>query len=71
MAFAGWRLLGFGMPESAESLRAQLTVAIARVRRQLEILHAPSSIGNPPDEASDIIALETELRGLEEALAGL
>jgi hypothetical protein len=59
------------MPQSTESLRAQLTDAIAKVRRQLEILSAPSSIGNPPDEGSDIVALERELRGLEEALADL
>ena len=59
------------MPESTQSLREQLTVAIARVRRELEILYAPSSIGNPPDEGSDIAALERELRDLEDALAGL
>ncbi len=59
------------MSESKASLRAQLTDAIAKVRRQLEILYAPSSIGNPPDEGGDIAALETELRDLEAALADL
>jgi hypothetical protein len=59
------------MSQSTESLRAELIDAIAKVRRQLEILYAPSSIGNPPEEGSDIAALETELRGLEAALADL
>jgi hypothetical protein len=59
------------MTETTASLREQLTVAIARVRRELEILDAPSSIGDPPDEGSDIADLRQELRDLQAALAGL
>jgi hypothetical protein len=59
------------MSESEPPLRDQLQDAIARVRRELEILAAPSSIGGGSDDGSVIAALEKELRDLESALAGL
>jgi hypothetical protein len=41
------------------------------VRRELEILQAPSSIGGPPDDRSVVADLERELRELEAAQANL
>jgi hypothetical protein len=59
------------MSDSEDSLREQLAQAIDKVRRELEILAAPSSIGAPPDDRSVVADLEKELRELEEALANL
>lgn len=59
------------MSESDKSLRTQLTDAIETVRRELEILKAPSSIGGPPDNASVIAGLEKELQDLLTARANL
>jgi hypothetical protein len=59
------------MSESELPLREQLQDAIARVRRELEILAGPSSIGGGSDDGSVVAALEKELRELESALAGL
>ncbi len=59
------------MSESDRALRQQLDDAIAKVRRELEILEAPSSIGGGSDDASVIRELQDELRQLEEARAGL
>jgi hypothetical protein len=59
------------MSDSEPPLRDQLQDAIARVRRELEILAAPSSIGGGSDDGSVVAALEKELRDLESALAGL
>src|ERR1700740_134676 len=59
------------MSESEKSIRAQLNEAIERVRRELQILQAPSSIGAPPDNASVIAGLEQELRDLLAARADL
>ncbi len=58
-------------PESTQQLRQELTEAIDKVRRELEILQAPSSIGGPPDNGSVIAALEDELRRLQQAKADL
>ena len=55
------------MSDSDAPLRAQLNEAIDRVRRQLEILRSPSSIGGGADNREAIAELETELRGLEDA----
>jgi hypothetical protein len=52
-------------------LREQLAEAIAKVRRELEILQAPPSIGGGADDRSVIADLERELRELEAAQAGL
>ena len=59
------------MSEPDTSLRRELTEAIEKVRRELEILAAPSSIGGKPDDRSVIADLEAELRALEEARANL
>ena len=57
------------MSEDDESLNQQLIQARDRVRRELEILLAPSSIGGPPDNGSVIADLESELADLEDAIA--
>jgi hypothetical protein len=59
------------MSDSDEPLRPQLDEAIARVRRELEILRSPSSIGGGADNRSVVADLEKELRELEEARAGV
>lgn len=59
------------MPETDRQLRQELDEAIDRVRRELEILQAPSSIGGPPDNGSVIAELEDELRRLMQARADL
>jgi hypothetical protein len=57
------------MTDTDQSIRAQLIEARDKVRRELEILSAPSSIGGGSDDRSVVAALEKELRELEEALA--
>jgi hypothetical protein len=59
------------MPEPEKPLRAQLDEAIDRVRRELEILRSPSSIGGGADSRSVIADLEAEYRQLQEARANL
>ena len=59
------------MSDSEEPLRPQLDEAIGRIRRELEILRSPSSIGGGADNRSVIADLETELRALEAARANL
>jgi hypothetical protein len=59
------------MSESEKQLREELTEAINKVRRELEILQAPSSIGGPPDNGSVVADLEKELQRLLEARADL
>ena len=59
------------MSESDVPLRDQLDEAIARVRRELEILISPSTIGGGADNRSVIHDLEVELKELQEARAGL
>ena len=59
----------FGMSDSDGPLRAELNEAIDRVRRQLEILRSPSSIGGGADNREVIAELEAELHGLEESRA--
>lgn len=59
------------MPEPDKPLREQLDEAIDRVRRELEILASPSSIGGGSDSRSVIADLEAELRQLEEARAAV
>ncbi|HTX51317.1 MAG TPA: hypothetical protein VME40_18225 [Caulobacteraceae bacterium] len=58
-------------PESDSELRAELMQARDRVRRELEILSAPSSIGGPPDNAGAVADLRRELAELEAALGRL
>ncbi len=57
------------MADTDEDLRAQLIEARDKVRRELEILSAPSSIGGGSDDRSVVADLEAELRQIEEALA--
>ncbi len=57
------------MSESDKALRAELTEARDKLRRELEILQAPSSIGGGADSRSVIAAMEDELRQIEQALA--
>ncbi len=59
------------MSQSETPLRDQLDEAIDRVRRELEILESPSSIGGGADSRSVVAALQSELRELQEARAGL
>jgi hypothetical protein len=59
------------MSDSEKPLREQLDAAIAKVRRELEILEAPSSIGGGANDGSVVAALQKELRELEEARAGV
>jgi hypothetical protein len=55
------------MPDPETPLRDQLDEAIARVRRELEILRSPSSIGGGSDDGAVIAELEAELHALHEA----
>ena len=55
------------MSDSEKPLRDQLDEAIDKVRRELEILHSPSSIGGGSNDGSVIADLEKELRELQEA----
>ena len=57
------------MPDPETPLREQLDEAIARVRRELEILRSPSSIGGGSDDRGVIADLEAELVELREARA--
>jgi hypothetical protein len=58
------------MSGTDKQLRTELVEARDRIRRELEILQAPSSIGNPPDNGGVIAELEAELSQIEDALAG-
>jgi hypothetical protein len=55
------------MPDPETPLREQLDEAIGRVRRELEILRSPSSIGAGSDDRAVIGELESELQALREA----
>jgi hypothetical protein len=55
------------MPDPETPLREQLDEAIGRVRRELEILRSPSTIGGGPDDRSVIAELEAELAALHDA----
>ncbi len=55
------------MSDSEPPLRDQLDDAIARVRRELEILRSPSSIGGGSDDRGVIADLEREYGELLEA----
>ncbi|THD66888.1 hypothetical protein [Phenylobacterium sp.] len=57
------------MSDNDEPLREQLMDARDRIRRELEILRSPSSIGGGADSRSVIAALESELGEIEAALA--
>ena len=55
------------VPDPETPLRDQLDEAIARVRRELEILRSPSSIGGGSDDRAVIGELEAELQALQDA----
>lgn len=57
------------MTDSDKSLHDQLIEARDKIRRELEILISPSSIGGGADNRSVIAALQDELRQIEEQLA--
>ncbi|MEO7026679.1 MAG: hypothetical protein ABI056_03910 [Caulobacteraceae bacterium] len=57
------------MPDSQKPLRDQLIEARDRVRRELEILLSPSSIGGGADNRGVVADLEAELRQLDDAVA--
>ena len=57
------------MPEDDQPIREQLMEARDKIRRELELLITPSSIGGPADSRSVIAALEAELAEIEDALA--
>jgi hypothetical protein len=57
------------MSDNEAPLNEQLMEARDRIRRELEILIAPSSIGGGADSRSVIVALESELAEIEAALA--
>ena len=57
------------MSDNEEPLREQLMEARDRIRRELEILRSPSSIGGGADSRSVIAAQESELAEIEVALA--
>jgi hypothetical protein len=59
------------MPDTDKPLAEQLDEAIDRVRRELEILQTPSSIGGGSNDGSVIAELEAEYRALVEARANL
>ena len=57
------------MADDERPLGEQLDEAIDRVRRELEIIQAPSSIGGGADSRSVVADLEKELQELIEARA--
>jgi hypothetical protein len=59
------------MSDSEKPLREQLAEAIDKVRRELEILQSPSTIGGGADDRSVVADLEAEYRALVEAQANL
>ena len=63
------------MTSSDQPLRQELTEAIDKVRRQIEIARSPSNMtpvpNRAPDNRSAIMALEAELVELEAALRDL
>ena len=59
------------MSDSEKPMRDQLSEAIDKVRRELEILMSPSTIGGSADNRSVIADLEAELAALLKARAEL
>ena len=57
------------MPDDDRPLREQLDDAIEKVRRELEIIQSPSSIGGGADNRSVVADLEAELQALISARA--
>jgi len=57
------------MAESDKPIREQLVEARDKIRRELEILMSPSSIGGGADNRDVIAQLQAELREIEAELA--
>ena len=57
------------MYDDDKPIRPQLIEARDRIRRELEILAAPSSIGGSPSNGDVIAELQKELGEIEAALA--
>lgn len=66
VAEPGWAYT-HDMQDPQKPLREQLDEAIGRVRRELEILRPPSSIGGGSNDGAVIVELEAELHALHEA----
>ena len=59
------------MSDSDLPLYDQMTQAMDNIRRQVELLNAPSSIGGGSDDRSVIADLEAEYEALKAARASL
>ena len=59
------------MSDSDLPLYDQMTQAMDNIRRQVELLNAPSSIGGGSDDRSVIADLEAEYQALRQARAEL
>jgi hypothetical protein len=57
--------------DDGRPLREQLDEAIDRVRREIEILRSPSSIGGGADNRSVLADLEAEYEQLKQARANV
>ena len=57
------------MPEDDKPLGEQLDDAIDKVRRELEIIQSPSTIGGAADNRTVVAELEAELKALISARA--
>jgi hypothetical protein len=59
------------MSEQDKPLRDQMTEAMDKIRRQIDLLRAGPTIGGPSDDRSLIADLEAEYEGLKAARAEL
>jgi esterase/lipase len=59
------------MPDDDRPLREQLDEAIDKIRRELEIIQSPSTIGGGSDDRTVVAELEAELQALISARADL
>ncbi len=59
------------MSESKKTLRQQMTDAMEKIRKQIEVLREGPTMGEPSDDRSLIAELEDEFHALKEARARL
>jgi hypothetical protein len=59
------------MSETEKPLRQQMTEAMARIRQQVDVLHAGPTMGGRSDDRSVIADLEAEYQSLKEARENL
>jgi esterase/lipase len=59
------------MADDDRPLREQLDEAIDKIRRELEIIQSPSTIGGGADDSTVVAELEAELQALISARADL